>query len=73
MTQEEQQYLLCLGQFIMTKRKAMHISQEEMAEKIDISRNHIHRIEKGEYPTSIITLRRIAKVLNVSLSELVNI
>lgn len=73
MTEEEQKYLSCLGELIMTKRKVLHISQEEMAKKVEISRNHVHRIEKGEYPTSIITLRRIAKVLDVPLRELMNI
>ena len=69
----EEAYLKKLGDKICKKREAIGLSREEFAEKIKLTRMHIYRIERGENPTTIIVLRRIAKVLNISLGELVDI
>jgi transcriptional regulator with XRE-family HTH domain len=65
MTKEEKIYLIALGEAIFTKRKVLHITQEELAEKVGLTRNHIHRIETGQIATSVIILRRIAKELGL--------
>lgn len=41
-------------------------SQEELAEKIDISWRHLQRLEHNESKTTVKTLKKIIKVLNVS-------
>ncbi len=69
----EEVYLIKLGEKICKKRESIGLSREEFAEKIKLTRMHIYRIERGENPTTIIVLRRIAKVLDISLAELVNI
>jgi DNA-binding XRE family transcriptional regulator len=66
-------YLKKLGDNICKKREAIGLSREQFAEKVKIARMHVYRIERGENPTTVIILRRIAKVLNVSLGDLVEL
>ena len=56
---------------IIRKRTEEGISQEEMARRLDVSRNTYRSIEKGQ--TNIISRRldEIASLLNVSVEELV--
>ena len=56
---------------IIRKRTEEGISQEEMARRLDVSRNTYRSIEKGQ--TNIISRRldEIAALLNVSVEELV--
>jgi transcriptional regulator with XRE-family HTH domain len=70
MTSEEQAYLVALGKTLFTKRKSLRITQEQMAKRVKITRNHIHRIESGESPTSILTLRRIVKELGLDSMDI---
>ena len=67
----EKEYLKRLGKKISEKREAMGISVIELAKEIELSKVHVYRIEGGENPTSIIVLRRIAKVLETNIGELV--
>ena len=41
-------------------------SQEELAEKIDISWRHLQRLEHNESKTTVKTLKKLIKVLNIS-------
>jgi XRE family transcriptional regulator, aerobic/anaerobic benzoate catabolism transcriptional regulator len=70
MTGKEKKYLKDLGNTIMTKRKELKKTQTEIAANVEISRNHLRRLENGSHPVNIITLRRIAKELNCSVAEL---
>lgn len=47
------------------------ITQLEMADKLETKNTAIRRIQRGEVNTSILILKRIAKVLGISLSKLV--
>lgn len=58
------------GKRVKRVRKQMKISQEELAEKIGISRNHMGRIERGEGNTSLVKASKIAKALKVKSSQL---
>jgi transcriptional regulator with XRE-family HTH domain len=49
----------------------MKWSQEKLAEKSDLHHNYIGDIERGEENVSVDALMRIATVLKVSLSDLV--
>ena len=42
------------------------LSQEQLAEKINISWRHLQRLEHNESKTTVKTLKKIIKVLNVS-------
>lgn len=55
-----------IGQRIRKCRKALNLSQEELAEKINISTTHMSHIETGNTKLSLSVLVDISEVLNVS-------
>ena len=56
---------------IRKKRKRLHLSQNEVADRSEIDRSYINRIECGKVSVSIVVAYRIAKALNTSLSRLI--
>ena len=59
-----------LGKKIQRKRKALGLTQDELAEKVGISLTYMGFIEQGRYAPSLEVLNKIAKVLKVPLSDL---
>lgn len=59
-----------LGQNIRTKRKALGWSQEELAEKVNVSKNTISNIERAETEVATNTLISLADVLDCSIDQL---
>ena len=59
-----------LGQQIQKYRKRKGFSQEELAEKLDISRAHMGHIEQGRKKPSLDLLEGIAKALNINILNL---
>lgn len=59
-----------MGQRIRKYRKALGMSQEMLAEKIDISTTHMSHIETGNTKMSLPVLAAIAKALNVSADSI---
>lgn len=59
-----------LGKKIQRKRKAIDLTQEQLAEKVGISLAYMGFIEQGRYSPSLKVIEKIAKVLKVSISEL---
>ena len=59
-----------IGQKIRTLRKARGLSQEELAEKVDISVTHMSHIETGNTKLSLPVLVAIAKALDVRTDDL---
>ncbi|HMI08988.1 MAG TPA: helix-turn-helix transcriptional regulator [Candidatus Saccharimonadales bacterium] len=51
-------------------RHEMALTQVIVAKKAGISTNTYARIERGEQQPTVSTLRKLSKVLNVSLSKL---
>lgn len=50
--------------------RAMHeITQEELAEKIHVTRRTINSIERGKYNPSIEVAYKIARTFNVTIEE----
>lgn len=66
-------YLKAIGANIKKERESKGISQHELSFRIDISRNQIGRIERGEINTSLSALYEISTGLNVDVKELVDI
>lgn len=59
-----------VGANIRSHRTAMHLSQEALAEKLDISKNYIGQLENGlKYPSSD-TASRLCKVFDIEYYEL---
>lgn len=59
-----------IGQRIRKYRKAHGLSQEELAEKVDISTTHMSHIETGNTKLSLPVLVEIATVLEVRTDDL---
>jgi len=62
-----------IGQKIRKIRKAHGLSQEELAEKVNISTTHMSHIETGNTKLSLPVLVDIAMILNVKTDELLDI
>ena len=59
-----------LGDTIKQYRKAMRMTQEELASEINVERRHISGVERGERGISVDTLLEICKKLNIGLDAL---
>ncbi len=61
---------ILLGARIKELRKSKAMSQEQLAEKIDVDPKHLSRIEVGRGYPSLDALENIANVLSVEMKEL---
>lgn len=59
-----------LGKRIQKLRKEIGLTQEELAEKLNISRTHIGHIEQGRKSPSIKLMEKIAKSLRVKVRDI---
>jgi transcriptional regulator with XRE-family HTH domain len=66
----EQQFLSSFGKRLSTIRKRKGITQEKLADLIEVHRTYIGFIEQGKRNPSISNVYKIAKALKVSLKEL---
>ena len=67
---EEIEILKSIGEKIRQKRIELNLSQETLSYDANIPRNQIGRIERGEINTTIITLHKICKALQINIKEL---
>lgn len=58
------------GVNVRSRRAAMGLSQESLAERADLDRTYIGGIERGERNLTLISARRVAKALKTTVSEL---
>ena len=61
-----------LGNKIMTLRKKNNLSQEDLAEKVGVTRQTISKWELEETTPDINQAKKLSMIFNVSLDELVN-
>lgn len=59
-----------LGERIQEARKKKNLTQDQLAEIIGVSTRYIGFIEQGQRSPSIKTADKIARVLNIKLSQL---
>lgn len=60
-----------LGEAIRVARKKAGFSQEELAEKVNLTRNYIGTIERAERKITLETLVKIAKALKCRVRDLI--
>lgn len=58
-----------LGQLISYRRNELGFSQEQLADRLDMSRSHIARIEQGRSAPPLKTLINMNNVLNMNLLD----
>ncbi|HHT39821.1 MAG: helix-turn-helix transcriptional regulator [Acholeplasmatales bacterium] len=63
---------MSIGKRITKLRNALKMTQEELAEKLDVSRQSIFKWEKDLVIPEMDNIIRLSKVFNVSLEYLVN-
>ena len=59
-----------IGKKIRQERRRLKLTQEELAEKADISANFLGHIERGTKRPTLNTLMKIADVLQISMGAL---
>ncbi len=59
-----------LGKKIQRARNKTGLTQEQVAEKVGISRAYMGYIEQGRYSASLEVIEKIAKVLRIKMSDL---
>lgn len=62
-----------LGEHIVNLRKEQNITSAEFARRCDMERSNMSRIEMGRANLTFYNLLRIAKALNIPVSELIKI
>jgi len=61
-----------VGDKIRHYRKQAQLTQEELAEKADLHHNFIGEVERGNMETSLTSLLKVAKALQVKVRDLVD-
>ena len=67
---QEKKYMQAFGKRLAEVRKSRGLTQEGLAEKLDISAVSITYLETGRRWPRLITLQKIAKCLGVPVAEL---
>lgn len=70
-TESEQAFRTALGQTIRRLRQDRY-SQDEFADRVDVYRSHMGRIEQGQMDLRLSTLRRIAAALHLTPASLLS-
>ncbi len=73
MTSKQSNIVSKIGLKIKLLRNKLGLSQEDLAEKSDLSANSLGAIERGKSVAGIDTLERIAVALDIELKELVDV
>ena len=68
----DSEVLIRFGKKIREERVAQGLSQEELAFKANLHRTYIGMIERAEKNITLQNIERLAKALNMEISELFN-
>ena len=64
---------LMMGERLKRQRIKQKLTQEQLAEAVDLSVSHLSHIENGNTKTSLQTILNIANVLNISIDKILGI
>ncbi len=56
-----------IARIVMARRQTLGLTQQQLAERVGTSHSVISRIESGQYPTTVTTLRRLADAFETHL------
>ncbi len=72
MNLDDKRFLQNLGFRLRDLRQARNLTQAELGDKCGLHRTFIGSVERGERNVSILNLRLLARILRVSLAELLD-
>ncbi|OLN22086.1 transcriptional regulator [Domibacillus antri] len=55
---------------IKEKRTSFHITQEELSQKLNVSRQTIISLEKGKYKPSLVLAHKLAQIFGCTIEDL---
>lgn len=55
---------------VREKRKEQHLTQEDLADKVGVTRKTIVSLEKGSYIPSLLLAMDLASALNIKIDQL---
>lgn len=64
-------YYKRLGETIVSYRKKLKLSQDQVADKSQVDRSYLAEVEEGKANPSIRFLHRIAKILKIKVGSLI--
>ncbi len=67
---KEELHAYYVGEAIKKARKAQHLTQEQLGERIGVQRAQISRLEKGKSVITLPTMSRVFKALGISTAVL---
>jgi transcriptional regulator with XRE-family HTH domain len=59
------------GLIIRQRREALEMSQEQLGQKTNLSRNYIGMVERGETNPTLLVLQSLAKALDTTMASLI--
>ncbi len=68
--EEKHEFQIAIGKHVRKMREAQGLSGAELARRCFLDRSNIHSLEMGKFSPSLFYLSKIAKGLDMSLSEL---
>lgn len=69
---QKEPILVLFGRNVQNHRKALGLSQEQLASRAGVHRTYIGMIERAEKNITLVNIEKIANALNVNISELCN-
>ncbi len=65
--------LVRFGERVRERRKALSLSQEELAELADVHRTYVGMIERGEKNITLRNIAKFAKALQIPIHDLMKL
>ncbi|MBF1042468.1 MAG: helix-turn-helix transcriptional regulator [Mogibacterium diversum] len=69
----KKEVLIRFGNKVRNERVRLGLSQEELASKANVHRTYVGMVERAEKNITLENIEKIAKALNLSISELTDI
>jgi DNA-binding XRE family transcriptional regulator len=72
MKDKDEHSLILFGDHLRNIRKSRNLSQEQLAEKVNLHRTYIGMIERGEKNITLLNIIKISNALGISPSKLMD-
>ncbi|MFA6602115.1 MAG: helix-turn-helix transcriptional regulator [Candidatus Paceibacterota bacterium] len=72
MSNANQQFISFLGKKIKAEREKLGLTQEGLGKKLKMHRTYVGMVERGEKNISVVSLRRFAEALGLTLRDIID-